>query len=91
MAGGLGDLVSTVKREADNLASHPTTQQIKNDVGQIGEKVKAPEAQAAVRREVMGALKAVNSELQKLIDRWSMEEAVPEEPAEGTPPSSQAE
>jgi hypothetical protein len=91
MTSGLGDLVSTVKREADNLASHPTTQQLKNDVGQIGEKMKAPEAQAAVRRELLGALKAVNTELQNLIDRWTATEAAPEEPAEGTPPSDPAE
>jgi hypothetical protein len=91
MTSGLGDLVSTVKREADNLASHPTTQQLKNDVNQIGEKMKAPEAQAAVRREMLGALKAVNSELQKLIDRWTAAETASEEPLEDAPPSSEAE
>jgi septum formation inhibitor MinC len=68
---GLSDLVSTLKREAEYLAAHPATQQIKTDVEQIGEKIKAPEAQVAVRRELLSALHAVNSELQKLIDRWS--------------------
>jgi hypothetical protein len=91
MTTGLGDLVTTVKREADNLASHPATQQIKNDVNQLGEKMKAPEAQAAVRREMLSALKAVNSELQKLIDRWSTGEPAPEEPSESASPSGQAE
>ena len=85
MTTGLGDLASTLKREADNLASHPTTQQLKNDVNQIGEKMKAPEAQAAVRRELLGALKAVNSELQKLIDRWGPADAEPAETAPAEP------
>jgi hypothetical protein len=91
MSSGLGDLVSTLKREADNLAAHPATQQIKNDVSHLGEKMKAPEAQAAVRHEVFGALKAVNSELQKLIDRWTTADAGSEETTEETPPSSQAD
>ena len=75
MTSGLSDLGSTLKREADYLASHPATQQIKTDVGQIGEKIKAPEAQAAVRRELLSALQTVNSELHKVIDRWSAYEA----------------
>jgi len=90
MTSGLGDLASTLKREADNLASHPTTQQIKNDVSQLGEKMKTPEAKAAVHRELMSTLKAVNSELQKLIDKWNTAGAATEEPAEGTSHSNQA-
>jgi hypothetical protein len=81
MTGGLSDLGSTLKREADYLASHPATQQMKEDVGQFGEKIKAPEAQAAVRRELMSVLQSVNSELQKVIDRWSAAEADMAEPA----------
>jgi hypothetical protein len=91
MTNGLGDLASTLKREADNLASHPTTQQLKNDVNQFGEKMKAPEAQAAVRRELMSALKVMNSELQKLIDRWTVDEAAEDAPAEGTTSGDQTE
>jgi hypothetical protein len=96
MTSGLSDLGSTLKREADYLASHPTTQQIKTDVGQIGEKIKAPEAQAAVRRELLSALQSVNSELQKLIDRWSAAEAGgavsgEERPTGDTPADSPAE
>ncbi|OGO35206.1 MAG: hypothetical protein A2W35_10890 [Chloroflexi bacterium RBG_16_57_11] len=91
MTSGLGDLASTLKREADNLASHPTTQQLRNDVSQLGEKVKAPEAQAAVRRELLSALKAMNSELEKLIGHWTSADATVEKPVEDTTPSSQAE
>ena len=100
MTSGLSDLGSTLKREADYLASHPATQQMKNDVGQLGDKIKAPEAQAAVRRELLSALQAVNSELQKVIDRWTQAEAgtaeegagepAAESPADETPPTSSA-
>lgn len=101
MTDGLSDLGSTLKREADYLASHPATQQMKNEVGQLGEKIKAPEAQAAVRNELISVLQTVNSELQKVIDRWSAAEAnvagpaedetSPEQSADESPSNSPAE
>lgn len=96
MTSGLSDLGTTLKREAEYLASHPATQQMKNDVGHLGEKIKAPEAQAAVRNELLSVLQTVNSELQKVIDHWTTGEArAPETdakpPAEETPPDSPAE
>jgi hypothetical protein len=96
MTSGLSDLGTTLKREAEYLSSHPATQQMKNDVGQLGEKIKAPEAQAAVRRELLSALQAVNSELQKVIDHWTTAEThapetEAEPPTKGEPPTSPAE
>jgi hypothetical protein len=91
MTGGLNDLASTLKREADNLANHPATQQMKNDVEHIGEKIKAPETQATIRRELLIALQTMNSELQKVIDRWSAAESPGETPDEDVPASNPAE
>jgi len=91
MTSSLSDLGSTLKREADNLASHPATQQVKTDVEQIGEKIRAPEAQAAVRRELLGALQTMNSELQKVIDRWTAAETTAQPPAEDTTSTSPEE
>ena len=71
MTKGISDLGATLKREAEYLSSHPATQQMKTDVEQFGEKIKAPEAQAAVRRELLSALQTINSELQRVIDRWT--------------------
>lgn len=90
MTGGLSDLASTLKREAEYLANHPATQQMKNDVEHVSEKIKAPETQATIRRELLSALQTMNSELQKVIDRWSTaespvktsdEDATPNDPA----------
>jgi hypothetical protein len=91
MTNGLNDLGSTLKHEAEYLASHPATQQMKNDVEHIGEKIRAPEAQATVRRELIGALQTVNSELQKLIDRWKESENPVQPPTEESPPSNQVD
>lgn len=91
MTNGLNDLGSTLKREAEYLASHPATLQMKDDVEQFGEKLKAPEAQAAVRRELIGALQTVNAELQKLIDRWTEAESRPETTSQDTDPDRPVE
>jgi hypothetical protein len=84
MTTGLNDLGSNLKREAEYLANHPATQQMKNDVEHIGEKIRAPEAQAWVRSELVGALQNVNAELQKVIDRWKEVENTPEPTTQGT-------
>lgn len=91
MASSLSDLANTLKREAEYLASHPATQQVKSEVEQIGEKIKAPEAQGMVRRELLGVLRTVNSELQKVIDHWSAPEPPAEPPTEETTPPTPAE
>jgi gas vesicle protein len=101
MTTGLNDLGSSLKREAEYLASHPATQQMKNDVEHLGEKIRAPEAQAKVRNELIGALQTVNAELQKVIDHWKEAENTGEQPvqdqpaqdtpAEEAPANSQAE
>ena len=91
MTNGLNDLGSSLKREAEYLASHPATQQMKTDVEHIGEKIRAPEAQATVRRELIGVLQTVNAELQKVIDRWKAAETTAKAPADDKPPDSPAE
>jgi hypothetical protein len=85
MTTGLNDLGSNLKREAENLANHPATQQMKNDVEHMGEKIRAPEAQARVRSELIGALQTVNAELQKVIDRWKAAENTGEQTAQEPP------
>jgi hypothetical protein len=71
VSSGLNDLGSTLKREADNLASSPAAQKVQTSVGEVGEKLRSNEVQEKVRHELIDALQTVNSELQKVIDRWS--------------------
>ena len=68
---GLNELGSSLKREADNLASSPTGQQIKTEVNQFGERIRSAETQAKIRHEVLAAIQTANAELQKVIERWS--------------------
>jgi len=85
---GLNGLGSTLKQEADNFASSPAGQQIKSGVEQVGERLRSAETQEKVRQELLNALKAANTELQKVIDRWS---AKTEGSTEGSTADSTAE
>jgi hypothetical protein len=64
---------------------------MKNDVEHIGEKIKAPETQATIRRELLAALQTMNTELQKVIDRWSAADSPGETPGEDGPTNNPAE
>ncbi len=75
LANSLNGLGSTLKREADNFSSSPAGQQIKSSVEQVGERLRNVETQEKMRQELLNALKAANTELQKVIDRWSARSA----------------
>jgi hypothetical protein len=68
---GLNGLGATLKQEADHLASSPAGQQIKNGAEQVGQRLRSAETQEKLRQELLNTLKAANTELQKVIDRWS--------------------
>ena len=71
VSSGLSDLGATLKREADSLTSSPAAQKVQSSVDEVGERLRSAETQEKVRRELIGALQTVNSELQKVIDRWA--------------------
>jgi hypothetical protein len=68
---GLNGLGTTLRQEADNFASSSAGQQLKSSAEQVGERLRSAEAQEKVRQELLNALKVANSELQKVIVRWS--------------------
>jgi hypothetical protein len=89
---GLYDFGSTLRRESENLANSQAAQQVKTEVGQLGDRLRSSDAQARLRHELVSVLQTVNAELQKVVDRWSEpENAAPsgeEEPAAAEPPGA---
>lgn len=85
---GLNELGATLQKEVDNLSNSDASQQVKSSVEQIGERIRSSETQMKVRQELLSALKTANLEIQKVIDRWSVQpddepsEAQPAEPGE---------
>lgn len=98
---GITELGTTLRREAENIASSSTAQQIKEEVQQVGERVRSTEFQNTVQRELLTTLQTVNRELQKVINNWSSaqssstsqagspvpEDQVPSEPPAPEPPT----
>ena len=68
---GLLELGDTLKREAENFSNSPTGQQIKEEVTKIGNQLNESQAPEKIRQELLNALQIANTELQKVISRWT--------------------
>jgi hypothetical protein len=66
---GLADLGSSLKKAADDFETSPTGQRLKADIGDFGERVRSGEVESKLRSELLGALRAVNIELEKAAAR----------------------
>jgi len=71
IVSGLNNLGNTMKQEAESLANSSAGQQFKSNVEQIGERLRSAEVQDKVRQELLSALQNANTELEKVINRWS--------------------
>ena len=84
----LVELSDAMKREVEYFSDSPTAQRLKNDIEELGERVRGSETQDRIRQEVIKILQNANSELQKVIDRWSPQSTgtknstAPDEPVE---------
>ncbi len=76
---GLNELGSTLKREADTFTASPAGQHLKNGMEHVGERLRSEDAQEKIRQELLTALKSANTELQKVIDRWTAASSSAEE------------
>lgn len=68
---GLNELTDTIRTEVNTFNESPTGQRLREDVKDVREKVRSGEAETKVREELMNALRMVNTELQKVSDRWA--------------------
>jgi hypothetical protein len=72
--GGLSEFGTTVKKEYETFKDSPTAQQVKSDIDNFQSRIKAGEVEDKVREELITALKAVNSELRKVSEKFSSSE-----------------
>ena len=77
---GLSELGATIKNEADSFDASAAGQRIKSDVKDFSERVRSPETYSKVRNELIGVLKKANAEMEKIIEKMSPEEGIPNEP-----------
>jgi len=80
---GLSEFGATIRQEADKFNESPTSQRMKSDAEKIHTRFKNGEFETKVRDELLTALQAVNSELEKVADRFKVSEP-DQEPNEET-------
>lgn len=83
---GLNELGDTLKVEAENFKSSPTGQQLKTDVEELGQRIRSGETQAKIQQELLAVLQTANTELQKVIQKWSASQPGADQ---GSPPSGE--
>ena len=71
---GLTEFGSAIRQEADKFSESPTSQRIKSDAEKIQTRIKNGEFETKVRDELPTALQAVNSELEKVKDKFKVQE-----------------
>jgi predicted nucleic acid-binding Zn-ribbon protein len=83
---GLNDLANTLNREAQSFKESPTGQQLKSDLEDLRQRMHNGEVENQVRSELLGALRTVNQELQKVASRWGGGSASPVSPPDREEP-----
>lgn len=71
LESNLNELSATLRKEMDEFRESPTGQRLKDDLDDLGERVRSGAAESRVREELLAALRAANQELSKVAQRWS--------------------
>jgi len=70
---GLNEVGEALGKAADDLQQNETVQQVSADVDEFAERIQTGEFAQKIRAETSEALKSLNRELEKWIQRWSAE------------------
>jgi hypothetical protein len=69
--GGLSEFGTTVKNEFETLKDSPAAKQVKSEFDDFQDRIKTGEVETKVREELITALRAVNSELRKVSEKFT--------------------
>ncbi len=67
----LNEFSATLRKEVESFNESPTGQRLKEDVDNIGGKVRSEINDSRVKDDLLSALHSANNELAKIIERWS--------------------
>ena len=68
---GLSELGTTMTREYEQFRESSTGQKLRDDVNDISERVRSSEIDTKIRADLISALQQVNTELEKITNRWA--------------------
>jgi hypothetical protein len=72
---GLNEAGATLKKEAEEFSISQTGQQIKRNIEQLGNEFRSSEMKENLRKDLVNVLKTTNTELEKVINRFSEKKA----------------
>lgn len=72
---GLRQLEAALRETAAEVSESETGQRIKEDIGDLGERMRSGEFEAKARSELLKAVTSLNVELEKLRGRWEATES----------------
>jgi adenylosuccinate lyase len=67
---GLNNAAAALKRAARELSESPAGQHLREELKDLGERVRSGEVESKVRQDVIGGLKALNAELERASQTW---------------------
>lgn len=68
---GLTEMRDSMRKEYEYWRESPTGQKVRQDVSNIGEKIRESDIENKVRGEMISTLHQLNEELQNIANRWS--------------------
>jgi len=68
---GLSELGTTMTREYEQFRESSTGQKLRDDVNDISKRVRSSEIDTKIRADLISALQQVNTELEKITNRWA--------------------
>ena len=77
---GLNEFGATLRQESEAFRESPTGQRLKSEFDNLQERVRSGEAENRLRQDLLGALRAINAELQKATERWTKTKNQPGDP-----------
>ncbi len=69
--GGVADLTDTLRSAAKDFTQSETGKQLKEDVRDLGERVRSGEVESKVRQDLTDVLRRVNEELDRAAKDWA--------------------
>lgn len=79
---GLIELGTTLRTEFNTFNESSTAQRLKEDVQDLGSRMRTGQVQDQVRSELISVMRMVNLELQKATTRWTVADSAPDQPVQ---------
>lgn len=75
IVAGLSDAAAALRGAAKEFSASPAGQQLREELQDVGQRVRTGEIETKVRHDVLGGLQAINAELERAAGMWRSKRA----------------